>query len=348
MKSFSDWVFEAKQGKKVPSPATIVSAPIRGQNQDQSGENDKNNTASYTISDSKVPDNWEENTPGQRMKTVKDLMKLGQVHGAVQMPHSKIKEETVTEVSSELVGKVNKARTVGGKPSKTEVGAKTLATAVKKAWVKSKVGVVKEEEIDEVIAGVGATRITPVNMGDNTPRVGSKNAPKKVDSSLQNAANQRVTQLDKAAQKEKDTAEKTREQETAKRQKEAEQRQKQAAKPPTPVKEEAIDEARGRPPKNASSEDPGSDNIINQLRQVITLRGQKPVSFVNGQKVNLNPGTAHRLLTTYDNLRTTAEKHAFSIRIHKSPESLRDVVAGKKEPEKAKISLAGKITGTQK
>lgn len=346
MKSFSDWVFEAKQEKKVPFPTTITSSPIRGQNQDQSGENDKNNTASYTISDSKVPDSWEDNTPGQRLKTVKNLMKVNEPHGAVHMPHSKIKEEALDELSPELVGKVNKARVIDKKPSKTEAGTKTLATAVKKAFLGSKVGTVKEETIVEVVAGVGATRITPVNMGDNTPRVGSKNAPKKVDSALQNAANQRVTQLDKAAQQAKDSAEKTREQETAKRQRESEQRQKESK--PTPVKEEAIDEARGRPPKNISSEDPGSDNIINQLRQVITLRGQKPVSFVNGQKVNMNPGTAHRLLAMYDNLRTTAEKHAFSIRIHKSPDNVRDVIAGKKEPEKANISLGGKITGTQK
>ena len=84
-----------------------------------------------------------------------------------------------------------------------------------------------------------------------------------------------------------------------------------------------------------------------QLRKVISLRGQEPVTFANGARVQMNPGTAHRLLTMYDHLKTTGEKHAFSMRIHKSPESLRDVMAGKKEVAKPKISLAGKITGTQ-
>ena len=40
-----------KKEKTVPSQTTIGSSPIRGANQDQSGFNDKNNTADYTISD---------------------------------------------------------------------------------------------------------------------------------------------------------------------------------------------------------------------------------------------------------------------------------------------------------
>jgi hypothetical protein len=103
-----------------------------------------------------------------------------------------------------------------------------------------------------------------------------------------------------------------------------------------------LDEAkRGRPPKNKSESDPGSDNIIMQLRKVITLRGQNPVTFVDGRKAAVSPSTAHRLLTYYDNLRTTGEKHSFAARIHKSAESMRDVIAGKKEIVKPKISLGG-------
>jgi len=82
-----------------------------------------------------------------------------------------------------------------------------------------------------------------------------------------------------------------------------------------------------------------------QLRKVITLRGQAPVTFVDGKKANISPATAHRLLAAYDNLRTSAEKHTFSQRIHKSADSMRDVIAGKKEVQKPKISLGGTYRG---
>ena len=334
MKSFSNWLDEAKKGTKESLPTTATSAPIRGANQDQSGANVKNDLADYTISDSATIDNWELNSPSERSKAVKELMKLSSRHGAEHMPHSKIKEETLDELSPEIVGKVNKGRTIDGKPSKTETGAKTLQTAVKKSWVKTKVGDVKEG----MVPGVGNVRIKPVNMAQKTGGTKEPNAPSNVNS-LQAAADKRVAQLDKAAQKQREQSEKEREKETAKRQKDAEARSKESQN-----EEFELDEARGRPKKSTGEE---SINIIMQLRKVISLRGQEPVTFANGARVQMNPGTAHRLLTMYDNLKTTGEKHAFSIRIHKSPESLRDVMAGKKEVVKPKISLGGKITGTQ-
>jgi hypothetical protein len=344
MKKFSDWVNEAKKGTNDSLPPTVTSSPIRGANQDQSGANVKNDLADYTISDSATIDNWELNSAANRAKAVKELMKLSARHGANHMPHSKIKEETdpgfkLDEVSPGLVGKVNKARTVGGKPSKTDAAKKTLATAVNKAWVKSKAGEMKEA----VVAGVGDTRIKPVNMAQKTGGTKEPNAPGNVGA-LQSAANKRVAALDQAAQKQKEQNEKNREQETAKRQKEAEARSKEGQKKQTQSESFELDEARGRPKKETGEE---SINIIMQLRKVISLRGQEPVTFANGARVQLNPGTAHRLLAMYDNLKTSGEKHAFSARIHKSPDSLRDVIAGKKEVVKPKISLAGKITGTQ-
>ena len=51
----------------------------------------------------------------------------------------------INEISAELVGKVNKARALEGKPSKTAAAQKTLDKAVKKAWLKSSVGKIKED-----------------------------------------------------------------------------------------------------------------------------------------------------------------------------------------------------------
>ena len=198
-----------------------------------------------------------------------------------------------------------------------------------------------------MIAGVGTSRIKPVNMAQNTG--GQKkdpNAPTNVNQ-LQSAANSRVSALDQAAQKQKELQLKNKEDEIKRRQ--AAQKKYQSTQPKAPkLKEEVITEApRGRPRKNTTSEDPGSDNIVVQLRKVISLRGQAPIKFVNGKVMFINPVLAHRLLSMYDNLRTSGEKHSFTMRIHKSPENLRDVLLGKKEVSKPKISLAGRITGNQ-
>jgi hypothetical protein len=193
---------------------------------------------------------------------------------------------------------------------------------------------------DSVVAGVGATRIKPVNMAQSTGGSKSANAPSNA-ASMQAAANHRVAQLDAASQKQKAEQEKERERQQKEREQQQKANQAKAVKPAATHEEVEIEEGRGRPKKNPTSEDPGSDNIIDQLRRVITLRGQKPVKFVDGKQSSMSPGTAHRLLAMYDNLRTSGEKHQFTMRIHKSADSMRDVLAGKKETSAPKISLAG-------
>jgi hypothetical protein len=254
MKKFSSWVREGKE--------TVVSSPIKGANQDQSGNDTKRDTADYSISDSK------------------------------------------------------KCSKCGKSPCQCDT--------------------VKES----AVSGVGNTRIKPVNMAQSTGGSKAANAPSNA-ASLQNAANHRVAQLDAAAQKEKNDQEKERERQQKEREQQQKANQAKAVKPAAAHEEVEIDEGRGRPKKNPTSEDPGSDNIIDQLRRVITLRGQKPVKFVDGKQSSMSPGTAHRLLAMYDNLRTSGEKHQFTMRIHKSADSMRDVLAGKKEVEKPKVSLAG-------
>jgi hypothetical protein len=111
------------------------------------------------------------------------------------------------------------------------------------------------------------------------------------------------------------------------------------------TKEEVeLDEARRGRPRKGEGEDQESSNIIMQLRKVISLRGQAPVRFMDGKQSMMSPATAHRLLYMYDNLKTSGEKHSFAERIHKSADSLRDVLAGKKEVVKPKITLAGKFS----
>jgi hypothetical protein len=57
MINFCQWIHESKEKsknnkrKREPEPPTVVSAPIRGPNQDQSGFSPNKNTSDYTISD---------------------------------------------------------------------------------------------------------------------------------------------------------------------------------------------------------------------------------------------------------------------------------------------------------
>lgn len=115
-----------------------------------------------------------------------------------------------------------------------------------------------------------------------------------------------------------------------------------------PFKEAALAEARaGRPKKNATEDDPGSEHIMMQMRKVISLRGQHKVTHVSGEKSDVSPTQAHKAIAHHDNLKTSAEKDAYAKRLHRSASSMNDAMSGKAETHKPKISLGGKITGTQ-
>jgi hypothetical protein len=336
MKNFSSWLEEAKKkGVKDSLPPTTSSSPTRGANQDYTGVGVKHDVADYTISDEKVPDSWEDNTPGQRVATVRKLMKLQLRHGAVEMPHSKIKEEIeqVDEISTELVGKVNKARAFGDKKSKTPAAAKTLSNAVKKAWLKSNVGKIKEEaeEIDEMISGQPMT-------GPVQPKVSQGSGSPRTKTALQKVSDARVKAKEKADQQQDEFRAKTTQQQIAQR-KQDEAKRKAA-------NEEYIEE--GRPKKNKTEEDPGSEHVIMQLRKVITTRGMHKVKHVSGETSKVEPAHAHSMLAHHDNLKTAADKQAYAARLHKSASSMKDALSGKPEHKQPKVSLAGKITGTQK
>lgn len=98
----------------------------------------------------------------------------------------------LNEVSPELVGKVNKARLM--KPAKSAAARKTLDTAVKKAWLKSKVGTIdaKKKLHEDLGGGPGgpttggianvagdATSTANVHWSKRQPNIGPKGPKKK-------------------------------------------------------------------------------------------------------------------------------------------------------------------------
>jgi hypothetical protein len=83
------------------------------------------------------------------------------------------------ELSPELVGRVNIKRTFEKKPAKTQAASDTLRKAVKKAWLKSKVGVV-QEDIGGIANVAGANVSTdPVHWSKRQPNIGTKGAKKR-------------------------------------------------------------------------------------------------------------------------------------------------------------------------
>lgn len=92
----------------------------------------------------------------------------------------------INELSPQLVGKVNKARL--HTPAKSPAARETLRKAVRKAWLKSKVGVVKEDlgggagsPTTGGIANVAgpATSTSDVHWSKRQPKIGPKGAIKK-------------------------------------------------------------------------------------------------------------------------------------------------------------------------
>lgn len=113
------------------------------------------------------------------------------------------------------------------------------------------------------------------------------------------------------------------------------------------VNEETIDEAkRGRPKKSGESsenesEEGGDSHPIMQLRKVVSTRGQKHMVFKSGEKKEVHPTHAHKVMQMHDNAKTAEQKQEIADRAGKSHQSFKDLVAGKAaEPKKPKITLA--------
>ena len=272
MFSFSQWIEEAKKKSRPDSKNqdTAVSAPIKGANQDRSGEGVSHDAADYTISDAKVCPACKNNpctcideakTPAWSRKEGKNpeggLNRKGIASYRAEHPGSKLSLAVTTKPSKLKPGSkaANRrksfcARMSGMKgPMKDEKGRPTRKALSLRKWncheevneatkqrldpscwtgkhkegTKMKNGIrvnncVPNESVKEgiAIAGVGDVRSKPVNMAQSTGGSKALNAPANA-SRMQNAANQRVAQLDKMSQQKKDQQVKDREQEVKQR-----------------------------------------------------------------------------------------------------------------------------------
>jgi len=75
-----------------------------------------------------------------------------------------------------------------------------------------------------------------------------------------------------------------------------------------------LQEGRGRPRKDGSKpdeEDSADGHILMQLRKVVSLRGQKPVKFGNGEVYGIHPSHAYKAMDKYSKLKKADDKESF-------------------------------------
>lgn len=341
-----------KKGTRESSPPTNVSSPIRGANQDQSGYGVSHNTADYTISDETQYDEGfvagvgsvrgtpvqmsstprgrkERNAPrsasGLQRAADKRRMQLDRIAQKRSQMQKTTKEKLIAKRQhNEELSLTNLAKKVGAE-SKAKMPNDKLTQSFKKFSDFSR-AIGEETNLEE------EKKQHIVNVTVSSPHHTMLSKQKET---IQKRATVTAADRDTAI----DTAIK--------------HYRKQGFKVHdhnyVGIKEEVENLEEGRPKKNATSEDPGSDHIVMQLRKAISLRGQHPVKFVNGKSSLVSPATAHRLLTMHDNMKTAAEKDHFAKHIHKSVDHMRDALAGKMPaPEKKTISLGGSHGGHSK
>lgn len=96
-----------------------------------------------------------------------------------------------------------------------------------------------------------------------------------------------------------------------------------------PVGEQVDEARRGRPSKTQDGDQEGIEHIMVQLRKVISLRGQKPVEFADGKKVNMQPKHAEMVLAKIASIRDGKKKQDFVNKISKSPDAMKQAMREK-------------------
>lgn len=179
----------------------------------------------------------------------------------------------------------------------------------------------------------------PVQMS-SVAIVKSKNAPAST-SSLQRSADSRRSALNKQAVDQNTLQLKNKQTQINDREKEMSKQNPVGQRQKIPSFKQTLKKM------HEETERTGSEHPIAQARKAISLRGQYTFTHINGDKHRMDPKVAHKILAHHDGLKTSAEKLAYATRIHRSKESMDDALAGKPEKIQPKVSLAGKITGTQ-
>jgi hypothetical protein len=82
-----------------------------------------------------------------------------------------------------------------------------------------------------------------------------------------------------------------------------------------------LGKARNEPEVETNEDDIGSRNIVIQLRKCITLNGQRPVTFENGDQYQIDPIFARAALKKFESFWRPSERLAFQNKLGASLES---------------------------
>ena len=294
---------------------TIVSAPIRGANQDQSGFGTKNSTADYTISDSKK----------MKKEEIEHLDELKRTTLASYVRKASHDVATKSAATGRYADRANKVKDElkKGDYSNYQQGEKDNATADKmfnKSWKRRK-------GIDTAVSKLAHTAKVNANEEveqiDEVIKIGTKvkmHAPGKDYHDQVGHVGEIKHGLFKGAEKSYTVDY-------------GDERKKSVMLGKANVKmhkeETKLDEAkRGRPKNNP---EPGEDedeheHVIMQLRKVVSTHGALQVKHLDGKSTKMTPQLAQHALNKHNAMKTADEKQDYEQKLHKSHDSMKSAL----------------------
>lgn len=102
--------------------------------------------------------------------------------------------------------------------------------------------------------------------------------------------------------------------------------------------EEVLDEARGRPRKDGTS-NAGADreHIVMQIRKHISLRGANPIEFADGSKSKITDGEARLAQVIHSGLKSSIDKSNFEKKLDHSHDSFKSALKNKDAAAEAPV-----------
>jgi hypothetical protein len=274
---------------------TIVSAPIRGANQDQSGFNTKNSTADYTISDSK------------KMKVKEEVEELDELEKSTLGSYVKKAKDSLVKNRQGYSDALNKPGYTSDDRRYFSKKSSNRARGIDKAVDK-----LTEEEVDlEEAIKIGSRVKVHAPGKDYHGVIGNVG---EIDHGLHNKSEKKYT-VDYNNRSNSVTLPKS--------------------QIKLHTEEVDLDEARGRPRKNplpAGQEadvDDTHKHPMQQLEKIAhSIEGREPhYEHKDGSKTKVGRHLARHMVTTHNSMKTTQEKDDFANKLHANRDSMRSAVS---------------------
>lgn len=100
---------------------------------------------------------------------------------------------------------------------------------------------------------------------------------------------------------------------------------------------ELVNEARSKAMDDG--EDSGTQNIVMQMRKVVSLRGNYDVTFDDGSKAKIDPKTAQAFLQKFNSTKRPGDKAALQKAASKSADGLKKAAKGEMDAKSDPLAL---------